>query len=699
MTQTKHLPTSSSSTSTSHTIMENNQLKHGRSDAPIIKLSIDLIKTYKNINQIYYAAKSKKKNELLAKQAAATAGSGSSSSSSSGGSNINNNNNNNNNNGFDDENGDYIFRDNDVFEDRFEIKAHLGKGSFGQVVKAYDRVTEEFVAIKIIKNRTPFYNQALIEIELLESMNRKDPEDQYKIVRYKQHFKFKGHLCLVTELLSFNLYDLLRNTQFLGVSLNLIKKFAHQILTALYFMSTAEVDVIHCDLKPENILLRNPKRSAIKIIDFGSSCHSNERMYKYIQSRFYRSPEIIMELEYSFSIDMWSLGCILVEMHCGEPLFAGQNELDQLTRIIEVLDMPPVYMIEKSPKLKKFFTVNHSDPLSKYQLRRTDRLKEFQPKKLSDIIGVDKGGPHGRRKGEQCHTLADYLKFQDLIEKMLIYDPIKRITPLEALQHPFFLSGTNEDNRGTGGVNPASLTLPPLSFPFPPPTSQLQQQSAISHSHSHSHSQSQPNLSTTTSSSSSNIINSSTNSNNNNSNIDYTNQQSSSPTTKSSNSSTLSPHLSSTSLHSHSPQLHQHQHQQLHSYQHQQRYKSPTTSSSSNIDQHQQYPQQQQQQQQQHKTHSPSKHDIHHLIEDTSSTTSTSSGSGIGIGGHHHYKQSADDDLRLNHHSIHPHSHHHQHGGGQPTNMNIYSNNNNDDTSPEHVPPLNSLLLSDKQQI
>ena len=83
---------------------------------------------------------------------------------------------------------------------------------------------------------------------------------------------FRNHLCLVFELLSYNLYELLRNTNFRGVSLNLTRKFAQQLCTALLFLSTPEINVIHCDLKPENILLCNPKRSAIRIVDFGSSC-------------------------------------------------------------------------------------------------------------------------------------------------------------------------------------------------------------------------------------------------------------------------------------------------------------------------------------------------------------------------------------------------------------------------------------------
>ena len=97
-------------------------------------------------------------------------------------------------------------------------------------------------------------------------------------VKLKRHFMYRNHLCLVFELLSYNLYDLLRNTNFRGVSLNLTRKFAQQLCTALLFLATPELNIIHCDLKPENILLCNPKRSAIKIVDFGSSCQLGQRV-------------------------------------------------------------------------------------------------------------------------------------------------------------------------------------------------------------------------------------------------------------------------------------------------------------------------------------------------------------------------------------------------------------------------------------
>ena len=97
-------------------------------------------------------------------------------------------------------------------------------------------------------------------------------------VQLKRTFMFRNHLCLVFELLSYNLYELLRNTNFRGVSLNLTRKFAQQLCTALLFLSTPEINIIHCDLKPENILLCNPKRSAIRIVDFGSSCQVGNRV-------------------------------------------------------------------------------------------------------------------------------------------------------------------------------------------------------------------------------------------------------------------------------------------------------------------------------------------------------------------------------------------------------------------------------------
>jgi len=84
---------------------------------------------------------------------------------------------------------------------------------------------------------------------------------------------------------------------------------------------------VHCDLKPENILLVDSWKSAIKIIDFGSGCFLGQQLYTYIQSRYYRAPEIILGVDYDCAIDMWSMACILFELFQGIPLFTGENEV------------------------------------------------------------------------------------------------------------------------------------------------------------------------------------------------------------------------------------------------------------------------------------------------------------------------------------------------------------------------------------
>ena len=84
--------------------------------------------------------------------------------------------------------------------------------------------------------------------------------------------------------------------------------------------------MIHCDLKPENILLVDEEATKLKLVDYGSGSFRNEQVYTYVQSRFYRAPEVILRLFYSEKVDIWSFGCILAELYTGEPLFPGNNE-------------------------------------------------------------------------------------------------------------------------------------------------------------------------------------------------------------------------------------------------------------------------------------------------------------------------------------------------------------------------------------
>ncbi|KAL0592472.1 hypothetical protein ABG067_000036 [Albugo candida] len=343
-----------------------------------------------------------------------------------------------------------LTNEDEIFNGRYRVQGkQMGLGSFGQVVEGTDLETNEKVAIKIIKKKRNFLAQAQTEISVLEVLHRHHHPGRKMIVHLKCSFLHKGFQCLVFELLSYNLYELIQSTGFRGIGLSLLRKVAGQILQALDYMAQPSVKVIHCDLKPENILLVDPKHSQIKIIDFGSSCFSHEQLYHYIQSRYYRAPEVLLGMKYTYAIDMWSLGCILVEMHTGKPLFKGADQHDQLRRITLVLGMFPQHFIEQTPSMyrREYFdearVVEGDKVIHQYRLKDCKSYgsgQKEQPfaRSLAEILGVDIGGPEGRRRGEKHHSRNQYLCFLDLIRRMLEYDPVARISPSEALKHPFF---------------------------------------------------------------------------------------------------------------------------------------------------------------------------------------------------------------------------------------------------------------------
>ena len=320
----------------------------------------------------------------------------------------------NNNHGYDDDRGDYLVTNRDHLAFRYEIVDLLGRGSFGQVLQCLDHKTGKTVAIKLIRNKKRFHHQALVEVKILESLTKWDPDEQYNVIKMTESFLFRNHLCIATELLSINLYELINANNFAGFSTRLIRRFTTQVLASLSLMRQRRI--VHCDLKPENILLKHPRRSGIKVIDFGSSCFEHEKVYTYIQSRFYRSPEVILGMNYHTAIDIWSLGCIIAELYTGYPLFPGENEQEQLACIMEVLGVPDRYLVERSSRKKLFF----------------------------DSTGAPRPvvNSKGKRRRPGSKTLAQVLKcndelFVDFIGKCLIWDPERRIKPDPAMRHPW----------------------------------------------------------------------------------------------------------------------------------------------------------------------------------------------------------------------------------------------------------------------
>ena len=235
-----------------------------------------------------------------------------------------------------------------------------------------------------------------------------------------------------------NLYEFIKAHDFRGFSLKLIRRFTKQLLGSLVLLHAHKV--IHCDLKPENILLAHPVHSEIKVIDFGSSCFENEKVYTYIQSRFYRSPEVILGMSYGMPIDMWSLGCILAELYTGYPIFPGENEQEQLACIMEVFGPPEKHLIEKSTRKKLFF-----DSMGKPRLTVSSK---------------------GRRRRPSSKDLRQVLKcdddaFLDFITRCLRWDPARRMTPHDAAAHEF-ITGYKPNVRARGPALAAANTASPV---------------------------------------------------------------------------------------------------------------------------------------------------------------------------------------------------------------------------------------------
>ena len=172
--------------------------------------------------------------------------------------------------GYDDDQGSYTHIPHDHLAYRYEVLKVIGKGSFGQVVKAYDHKNHHHVALKMVRNEKRFHRQAQEEIRILEHLRKQDKDNTYNIIHLFDHFTFRSHTCITFELLSINLYELIKKNKFQGFSLQLVRKFAHSLLQCLDLLFRNKI--IHCDMKPENVLLKQQGRSGIKV-----SCQNDPR--------------------------------------------------------------------------------------------------------------------------------------------------------------------------------------------------------------------------------------------------------------------------------------------------------------------------------------------------------------------------------------------------------------------------------------
>jgi len=289
---------------------------------------------------------------------------------------------------------------------RYSNLQYIGEGAYGMVVSALDTLTQTKVAIKKI---SPFAHQTycqrtLREIKILNRIQHENIIDIRDMLRSPTIDTLKD-VYIVQSLMETDLYKLLKTQR---LSNDHICYFLYQILRGLKYIHSA--NVLHRDLKPSNLLLNTT--CDLKICDFGLARVADPEhdhtgfLTEYVATRWYRAPEIMVNSKgYSQSIDMWSVGCILAEMVSNRPIFPGKHYLDQLNHILGILGSP---------------TQEDLASILNDKARCYLASLPFKPK-----IPFAKLYPNADPQA------------MDLLEKMLTFNPKKRVTVVEALQHPY----------------------------------------------------------------------------------------------------------------------------------------------------------------------------------------------------------------------------------------------------------------------
>ncbi|XP_034094550.1 homeodomain-interacting protein kinase 3-like isoform X3 [Gymnodraco acuticeps] len=345
--------------------------------------------------------------------------------------------------------GDYQLVQHEVLcslKNSYEVLEFLGRGTFGQVVKCWKRGTNEVVAVKILKNHPSYARQGQIEVEILARLSSENADD-HNVVRALECFQHRSHTCLVFEMLEQNLYDFLKQNKFSPLPLKIIRPILQQVATALKKLKC--LGLIHADLKPENIMLVDPSRQPyrVKVIDFGSASHVSKAVCStYLQSRYYRAPEIILGLPFCEAIDMWSLGCVISELFLGWPLYPGALEYDQIRYISQTQGLPAEHLLNKGTKTSRFFSKESNSPYASWRLKTTEEheketgLKSKEARKyifscLEDIAHVNL--VLSPDTGDMQAEKADRREFVSLLKSMLLINAEDRTVPASVLNHPF----------------------------------------------------------------------------------------------------------------------------------------------------------------------------------------------------------------------------------------------------------------------
>ncbi|CAF0830657.1 unnamed protein product [Adineta ricciae] len=306
----------------------------------------------------------------------------------------------------------------------YEIQKRLGKGAYGIVWKATDKRTKEIVALKKIFDA--FRNQTDAQRTYREIVFLREFGEHPNVIRLHNVLRADNDrdIYLVFESMEADLHNVIRKGNILK---DTHKRYViYQLLKAMKYLHSA--NVIHRDMKPSNVLVNQQCR--VKICDFGLARSLNHvyedvqhpAMTEYVATRWYRAPEILLaSSKYTKGVDMWSIGCIFGEMLLGKPLFQGTSTFNQLERILQHIPTPSQSDIACIP--------------SQYGPSVLERASSGPKKSLDNLI------PH----------ITD--ESLDLLRRLLQFNPDKRITAQEGLQHSYVASFHNPKEEITKGYD------------------------------------------------------------------------------------------------------------------------------------------------------------------------------------------------------------------------------------------------------
>lgn len=315
-----------------------------------------------------------------------------------------------------------------LINNRYKVVRECGCGNFSKVFRCVDTQspTKSTVAVKLLKRE--YATDAKFENDMLKHINGHDTRDEHKVLKMKDFFVWNRHPCFVFPLKGPALRSRKLSVPRGHVSRKEFVAFAHQMCSALSFLHH-DLRMIHTDLKPENILLDADAESGLgsgwTIVDFGSASFYKPGKLDsdLISTRPYRAPEVVLGNPWCYRADVWSMACILFEVFTGTRMFEVHDDGAHMQQFMQRLGKMPESLTHRAKHSRKYFDANGN--------------------LLSSGGGGARAGGHSSAAASGgvkaiSEVLADEPALLDLLTGMFQFDPSKRLTARDALQHPFF---------------------------------------------------------------------------------------------------------------------------------------------------------------------------------------------------------------------------------------------------------------------